>query len=229
MADEKTVTTTFENLKEKHYQVVVSLQKTTNVTDHAGNPKVRTWTETYLVKANTPEMAAEHVKETLLSDEYCYIHNPEYNESKFTDVDITGQQAMDAWFNGFYDATTGLGQWAESKKVGTTTLKALLDSYGPYVDRFDRTMDASSYTVGSGEKHPIPNQIVDGISIVQIKQSPIIGTMECKYDAVLDHPHHSNHTQQDGKDDPDPLHNSGTEATGDQGAIKKENDEHTAE
>lgn len=197
---------TFEDVKEQHYQVVVSLQKTTNVTDHAGNPKVRTWTETYLVKAATPEMAAEHTKEMLLTDTYCYVVNPEYNESKFSAYDTTGTIVMNAWINGGYGSaddekgTESLYGVYTTPSIGTTLLKSLLDTYGPYVDRFDRTTGANSYTVGSGEKHPIPIQATDGISIIQIKKSPIIGTFECEYDALIDHAHHSNHSTNDATD-----------------------------
>ena len=41
----------------KYFQVSVKLQEETDATDRAGNPKIRKWTELWVVRANTSEEA----------------------------------------------------------------------------------------------------------------------------------------------------------------------------
>lgn len=43
--------------KVKYFQVAVKLQEETDATDRAGNPKIRKWTEQWVVRADTSEEA----------------------------------------------------------------------------------------------------------------------------------------------------------------------------
>ena len=51
--------------KIQYFQVSVRLQEETDATDRAGNPKIRKWTELWVVKADTSEQANK-----IVSDEY---------------------------------------------------------------------------------------------------------------------------------------------------------------
>ena len=51
--------------KVKYFQVSVKLQEETDKTDRAGNPKIRKWTELWVVRANTSEEANK-----IVVDEY---------------------------------------------------------------------------------------------------------------------------------------------------------------
>lgn len=51
--------------KVQYFQVSVKLQEETDATDRAGNPKVRKWTETWIVRADTSEEANK-----IVNDEY---------------------------------------------------------------------------------------------------------------------------------------------------------------
>lgn len=213
--------TTFNDNKKNHYQVVVELSKTTNVTDHAGNPKVRTWTETYLVQTETPEMASEHVKEMLLTDNWCFIPNPEHNETKFSDLKIpSGTDVHNALVGGtgLSGIETGV---TEKNGVSVTNIKAVLDAYGPYVDRFDRT-STLGFTTAAG-KHPIPEALTDGIKVIQVKLSPIVATMKCAYDEVYDHAHRVGHSTGDVYTSPEGTeYNAGNENKSDATNVSNE-------
>lgn len=45
----------------KYFQVSVKLQEETDATDKAGNPKIRKWTEQWIVRADTSEQANKTV------------------------------------------------------------------------------------------------------------------------------------------------------------------------
>lgn len=47
----------------KYFQVAVKLQEETDATDRAGNPKLKKWTELWVVRADTSEEANKIVME----------------------------------------------------------------------------------------------------------------------------------------------------------------------
>ena len=51
--------------KVQYFQVSVKLQEETDATDKAGNPKIRKWTEQWIVRADTSEQANK-----IVMDEY---------------------------------------------------------------------------------------------------------------------------------------------------------------
>ena len=51
--------------KVQYFQVSVKLQEETDATDRAGNPKIRKWTEQWMVRADTSDQANK-----IVMDEY---------------------------------------------------------------------------------------------------------------------------------------------------------------
>lgn len=51
--------------KVKYFQVSVKLQEETDATDRAGNPKIKKWTEQWIVRADTSDEANK-----IVMDEY---------------------------------------------------------------------------------------------------------------------------------------------------------------
>lgn len=51
--------------KINYFQVTVKLQEETDATDRAGNPKIRKWSEVWVVRADTSEQANK-----IVTDEY---------------------------------------------------------------------------------------------------------------------------------------------------------------
>ena len=49
--------------KIEYFQVTVKLQEETDVTDRAGNPKIRKWSEVWIVRADTSDQANKIVYE----------------------------------------------------------------------------------------------------------------------------------------------------------------------
>ena len=49
--------------KIEYFQVTVKLQEETDATDRAGNPKIRKWSEVWIVRADTSEQANKIVSE----------------------------------------------------------------------------------------------------------------------------------------------------------------------
>lgn len=49
--------------KVQYFEVSVKLQEETDATDRAGNPKIRKWTEKWMVRADTSEQANKIVME----------------------------------------------------------------------------------------------------------------------------------------------------------------------
>lgn len=47
----------------KYFQVSVKLQEETDATDRAGNPKIKKWTDQWIVRADTSEEANNIVKD----------------------------------------------------------------------------------------------------------------------------------------------------------------------